>query len=128
MQGRHRHRCGWRSGREYALTLAAERARIRLLLVDDAHHLDPQAARLVRVLAAFNLFSSLPGIVLIHTIFGMPVMTLLFRNYYASIPQELFKAAKERGRIEETLTKNEKRKLFKKLGILLVVFSMESFH
>ena len=32
--------------------LAAERARIRLLLVDDAHHLDPQAARLVQVLAA----------------------------------------------------------------------------
>ena len=32
--------------------LAAERARIRLLLVDDAQHLDPQAARLVRVLAA----------------------------------------------------------------------------
>jgi superfamily I DNA/RNA helicase/RecB family exonuclease len=32
--------------------LAAERARIRLLLVDDAQQLDPQAARLVRVLAA----------------------------------------------------------------------------
>ncbi|MDV3126790.1 ATP-dependent helicase [Mycobacterium sp. 21AC1] len=32
--------------------LAAERGRIRLLLVDDAQHLDPQAARLVRVLAA----------------------------------------------------------------------------
>jgi superfamily I DNA/RNA helicase/RecB family exonuclease len=32
--------------------LAAERSRIRLLLVDDAQHLDPQAARLVRVLAA----------------------------------------------------------------------------
>ncbi len=31
--------------------LAAERARIRLLLVDDAQHLDPQAAHLVRVLA-----------------------------------------------------------------------------
>ncbi len=31
--------------------LAAERARIGLLLVDDAQHLDPQAARLVRVLA-----------------------------------------------------------------------------
>ncbi|CAN1560078.1 UvrD Superfamily I DNA and RNA helicases [Mycobacteriaceae bacterium] len=31
--------------------LAAERARIRLLLVDDAQHLDPQAATLVRVLA-----------------------------------------------------------------------------
>ncbi|VBA36216.1 Putative ATP-dependent DNA helicase YjcD [Mycobacterium attenuatum] len=32
--------------------LAAERARVRLLLVDDAQQLDPQAARLVRVLAA----------------------------------------------------------------------------
>ncbi|OBK74268.1 ATP-dependent DNA helicase [Mycobacterium sp. 1274761.0] len=32
--------------------LAAERARVRLLLVDDAQHLDPQAARLVRLLAA----------------------------------------------------------------------------
>ncbi|WP_348732248.1 ATP-dependent DNA helicase [uncultured Mycolicibacterium sp.] len=31
--------------------LATERARIKLLLVDDAQHLDPQAARLVRVLA-----------------------------------------------------------------------------
>ena len=32
--------------------LAAERARVKLLLVDDAQHLDPQAARLVAVLAA----------------------------------------------------------------------------
>ncbi|MBO0677619.1 ATP-dependent helicase [Mycolicibacterium sp. S2-37] len=30
--------------------LAAERSRVRLLLVDDAQHLDPQAARLVRAL------------------------------------------------------------------------------
>ena len=28
------------------------------------------------------------------TIFGMPVMTLLFRNYYTAIPLELFKAAR----------------------------------
>jgi len=49
---------------------------------------------LVRVLATIGLFSSLPGIVLIHTMFGMPVMTLLFRNYYAAIPLELFKAAR----------------------------------
>jgi superfamily I DNA/RNA helicase/RecB family exonuclease len=32
--------------------LATERGRIKLLLVDDAQHLDPQAARLVRVLSA----------------------------------------------------------------------------
>ncbi len=49
---------------------------------------------LVRILATLGLFSSLPGIVLIHIIFSMPVMTLLFRNYYLSIPQELFKAAR----------------------------------
>jgi glucose/mannose transport system permease protein len=49
---------------------------------------------LVRVLASVKLFSSLPGIVIIHTIFGMPVMTLLFRNYYTAIPLELFKAAR----------------------------------
>lgn len=49
---------------------------------------------LVRSLATVNLFGTLPGIVLIHTIFGMPVMTLLFRNYYAGVPIELFKAAR----------------------------------
>jgi superfamily I DNA/RNA helicase/RecB family exonuclease len=32
--------------------LAAERGRVRLLLVDDVQHLDPQAARLVRVMSA----------------------------------------------------------------------------
>ena len=31
---------------------------------------------------------------LIHIIFGLPVMTLLFRNFYASLPGELFKAAR----------------------------------
>jgi glucose/mannose transport system permease protein len=49
---------------------------------------------LVRILATLGLFSSLAGIVLIHIVFSMPVMTLLFRNYYLSIPQELFKAAR----------------------------------
>jgi glucose/mannose transport system permease protein len=49
---------------------------------------------MVRILATLGLFSSLPGIVLVHLVFSMPVMTLLFRNYYASIPQELFKAAR----------------------------------
>lgn len=49
---------------------------------------------LVRILASLGLFSSLPGIVLVHLIFSMPVMTLLFRNYYAGIPQELFMAAR----------------------------------
>jgi len=41
--------------------LAAERARVRLLLVDDAQHLDPQAAELVRVLAAGADLTMLAG-------------------------------------------------------------------
>ncbi len=49
---------------------------------------------LVRMFASINMFQSIPNIVLIHTIFGMPIMTLLFRNYYASLPVELFKAAR----------------------------------
>jgi glucose/mannose transport system permease protein len=49
---------------------------------------------LVRSFALAGLFGTLPGIVLIHTLFGMPVMTLLFRNYYSSVPVELFKAAR----------------------------------
>ena len=49
---------------------------------------------LVRLLAAIGIFGSLPGIVLVHLIFGMPVMTMLFRNYYAGVPHELFQAAR----------------------------------
>ena len=52
---------------------------------------------LVRIMAGIGLFGSLPGIVIIHTIFGLPVMTLLFRNFYASIPRELFSAARVDG-------------------------------
>ncbi|MEO8151846.1 MAG: carbohydrate ABC transporter permease [Rhizobacter sp.] len=49
---------------------------------------------LVRMFAMVNLFQSIPNIVLIHTVFGMPIMTLLFRNYYSGLPVELFKAAR----------------------------------
>ena len=49
---------------------------------------------LVKVTGVLGLFGSLPGIVLVHLIFSMPIMTLLFRNYYASIPRELFLAAR----------------------------------
>jgi len=49
---------------------------------------------LVRMFASVNMFQSIPNIVLIHTFFGMPIMTLLFRNYYAGLPVELFKAAR----------------------------------
>ncbi len=46
---------------------------------------------------ALGLFSTLPGIIIVHTIFGMPILTLLFRNFYAALPVELFKAARVDG-------------------------------
>ena len=44
-----------------------------------------------------GLFGTLPGIIIVHTIFGMPILTLLFRKFFASLPQELFKAARVDG-------------------------------
>ena len=43
------------------------------------------------------IYGTLGGLVLVHTIFGMPILTLLFRNYFASLPDELFKAARVDG-------------------------------
>ena len=48
-------------------------------------------------LSKVGLFATLPGIVIVHTIFGMPILTLLFRNFFASLPPELFKAARVDG-------------------------------
>ena len=52
---------------------------------------------LIRITAALNLYGTLTGIVAIHVAFGLPVTTLMFRNYFASIPLELFKAARVDG-------------------------------
>lgn len=52
---------------------------------------------LVRMAAALGLFGNLGGIVFVQVIFALPVMTLLFRNYYGSLPEELFKAARVDG-------------------------------
>ena len=49
---------------------------------------------LVRLLAPLHLVGSLTGIIVVHVIFGMPIMTLIFRNYYATLPRELFLAAR----------------------------------
>ena len=48
-------------------------------------------------LSRIGLFGTLPGIVIVHTIFGMPILTLLFRNFFSSLPIELFKAARVDG-------------------------------
>jgi len=52
---------------------------------------------LVIMLREMGLYTKLPGLVIIHSIFGMPILTLLFRNYFTTIPEELFKAARVDG-------------------------------
>ena len=52
---------------------------------------------LVRIFSQAGIANSLAGIVLVHTIFGLPTMTLLFRNHFAGLPVELFRAARVDG-------------------------------
>jgi glucose/mannose transport system permease protein len=52
---------------------------------------------LVRLFTPVGLNNTLAGIVLVHTMFGLPTMTLIFRNHFAALPIELFKAARVDG-------------------------------
>lgn len=49
---------------------------------------------IVILLRELGIYGTLTGLVIVHTIFGMPILTLLFRNYFTSLPEELFKAAR----------------------------------
>ena len=44
-----------------------------------------------------GLYGSLKGLVLVHVVYGIPITTLIFRNYYAAIPTDLLEAAKVDG-------------------------------
>jgi glucose/mannose transport system permease protein len=48
---------------------------------------------LVEVLQGLHLYGSLAGLIIVHVIYGIPITTLIFRNYYAEIPKELLEAA-----------------------------------
>ena len=52
---------------------------------------------IVILLREMGLYGGLWGLVIVHCIFGMPILTLLFRNYFTSLPEELFKAARVDG-------------------------------
>lgn len=49
---------------------------------------------LVRTLQIFGLYGDVVGLILVHCIFGIPITALLFRGYYAGIPNELLDAGK----------------------------------
>ena len=44
-----------------------------------------------------GIYSTLSAVIFVHTVFGLPILTLLFRNYFASLPNELFRAARVDG-------------------------------
>ncbi len=52
---------------------------------------------LVKLTAFLRIYDTLAGIIVLHVIFGMPLMTMLFRNFYVGIPPELVKAARVDG-------------------------------
>ena len=52
---------------------------------------------IVIMLREMGIYGTLTGLVIVHSIFGMPIITLLFRNYFSSLPEELFKAARVDG-------------------------------
>jgi glucose/mannose transport system permease protein len=49
---------------------------------------------LVQTLQVFHLYGSIPGLIFVHIVYGIPITTLIFRNYYAGIPTELVEASK----------------------------------
>lgn len=40
-----------------------------------------------------HLYGGIPGLIIIHTIYGLPITTLIFRNFYMEIPDEMLEAA-----------------------------------
>jgi len=52
---------------------------------------------LVIITREMGIYSTLYAVIFVHTVFGLPILTLLFRNYFASLPDEVFKAARVDG-------------------------------
>ncbi|HXF62045.1 MAG TPA: carbohydrate ABC transporter permease [Caldilineaceae bacterium] len=49
---------------------------------------------LVLTLQAVGLYATVVGLIMTHCIFGIPITALLFRSYFAGVPNELLDAAK----------------------------------
>ena len=51
----------------------------------------------VKILSNVGMFRSYAGIVFVHVIYGLPYTTLLFRNFYIGVPDEISRAARMEG-------------------------------
>jgi glucose/mannose transport system permease protein len=52
---------------------------------------------LIRFLNEIGLYDTTYGLIIVHSIYGIPITTLIFRNYFANIPGELLEAARVDG-------------------------------
>lgn len=52
---------------------------------------------LVQLMRDIGVANGIPALIIVHTIFGLPICTLIFRNYYESIPPDLIEAARVDG-------------------------------
>lgn len=48
---------------------------------------------LVQFMQFIRLYGTITGLILVHVIYGIPVTTLIFRNFYTGVPSELVEAA-----------------------------------
>jgi len=49
---------------------------------------------LVLTLQKIHIYGTIPGLILVHVIYGIPISTLIFRNYYITVPTEMVEASK----------------------------------
>jgi glucose/mannose transport system permease protein len=49
---------------------------------------------LFEFLRSIGLYGNLSGLILAHVVYGLPITTLIFRNYYAEIPDDMLEAGK----------------------------------
>ncbi len=47
--------------------------------------------------AACTFYGTIPGLILTHTVFGIPITALIFRAYFVSVPNDLIEAARVDG-------------------------------
>lgn len=52
---------------------------------------------LIQFLDYINLYGALPGLILVHVVYGLPITTLIFRNFFTNIPGEIIEAARVDG-------------------------------
>ena len=52
---------------------------------------------LVRLSSLAGIYGTLPAVVLVHVLFGLPILTLIFRNFFVALPPDLIRAARVDG-------------------------------